>query len=213
MSAAKLREAADALLEALSERREELLEEITAADHAGDEKSRHIHALVEERDNLEDRIASLEAERERLPMEAYRAGLDEEYEREDDLKDQYRKAGEELQENRERQRSVSEELKRLLPNEMGHPNDIEIAAFRDSVQTARRARDELEEIRERITKALATDVQPVVDAHATAKDQMVNWNTQREWQLAEKKKFGRTNQEAAAEAQERERLRQKPRTA
>jgi F0F1-type ATP synthase membrane subunit b/b' len=40
--------------------------------------------------DVEAEIATLRAERETLPDRAYRAGLDEEYEREDELKERYK---------------------------------------------------------------------------------------------------------------------------
>ena len=212
MSQDKLQEAEKAFLDALLARKEALLEEVREADKEGDRGYGRIEDLREEREGLGDRISSLEAERETQPMAAYTAGLDEDYDREDSLKLRYKAAGEELSRARDRSQEVEAELSGLLTSQQGHENDGVISAFRESVGAARAARTELEELKQRVVKALDQALEPVVKAHESAKGQMWAWNTERANALAEKAAFGKTNAEAmrqSQEGQERARLRKK----
>jgi predicted nucleic acid-binding Zn-ribbon protein len=212
MSQDKLQEAEKAFLDALLARKEALLEEVREADKEGDRRYGRIRDLREERDGLGERISALEAERTGTPMEAYRAGLDEDYKREDSLKLRYKAAGEELSQARDRSREVEAELSGLLTSHQGHENDGVISAFRESVGAARAARTELEELKQRVVKALDEHLKPVAEQHESAKGQMWAWNTERTNALAEKAAFGKTNAEAmrqSQEGQERARLRKK----
>ena len=207
-----LEQAERAFLDALVARKDELLEEVREADKEGDRRYGRIRDLREERDGLGDRISALEAERTGTPMEAYRAGLDEDYDREDSLKLRYKAAGEELSQSRDRSQEVEAELSGLLTSQQGHENDGVISAFRESVGAARSARTELEELKQRVVKALDEALEPVVKAHESGKGSMWAWNTTRSVELADKARYGKSNREAAraiTESQERERLRSK----
>jgi len=212
MSQDKLQEAESAFLDALVARKEALLEEVREADKEGDRRYGRIEDLREEREGLGDRISSLEAERETQPMAAYTAGLDEDYDREDSLKARFRVAGEELSQARDRAQEVEKELAGLVHNPQGHENDAVISAFKESVGVARSARTEIEELKQRVVKALDQALEPVVKAHESAKGQMWAWNTTRSVEIADKARYGKSNREAAraiTESQERARLRKK----
>jgi len=212
MSRDKLQEAESAFLAALLARKEALLEEVREADKEGDRRYGRIRDLREERDGLGERISALEAERTGTPMEAYRAGLDEDYDREDSLKARFRVAGEELSQARDRAQEVEKELAGLVHNPQGHENDAVISAFKESVGVARSARTEIEELKQRVVKELDGALDPVAKAHESGKGSMWAWNTERTNALAEKAAFGRSNAEAmrqSQEDQERARLRKK----
>lgn len=212
----KLREAEKAFLAALEARKDTLLEEVREADHEGERRYGRIKSLQAESDDLENRIASLETERGSLPAAAYRAGMDEDFQREDELKVRYKAAGEELAAARQRLPEVTADLEALMPRRRGHHLDAEINAYRESVTTASAAKTELAELKQRVVKALEGALDPVARAHGLAVGDMTSWNTQRSWDLAETKKYGRTTAEQAAtiqEQQERERLRSKQKTA
>ncbi|MDP9486248.1 MAG: hypothetical protein M3Q49_10795, partial [Actinomycetota bacterium] len=89
--------------------------EKTGAVEAEAERSvSRYQAATDELDAARKRIEALEGERETLPGKAYRAGLDEDYEQEDLLKERYRNTRPELQALRERAGELEEEIGGLV---------------------------------------------------------------------------------------------------
>ena len=88
---------------------------------------------VEELDVARREITKLEAERETLPNRAYRAGLDEDYEREDELKARYKNLRPTLEALRERVGELEAEVAGLIGRNPGVPGgtfyDAQLTAY------------------------------------------------------------------------------------
>ena len=68
----------------------EAMDEIAQAEREAGAKEKRYHEAVEQLAKVEKKIAAIRTEREELPDQAYRAGLDEDYELEDTLKERYK---------------------------------------------------------------------------------------------------------------------------
>lgn len=167
------REEIEAILEEILPRLEALREdsmreigevrEVASADVA-----RHGEAS-KELSAVEERIAVLQAARKALPAEVTRANLDEEFEREDELRERYRNIKSEVEALEERRAGLQEELRRLNPEGWGHPSDATIHAYGRVAGVAHDARAELEGLRYGLTAALDGMLDPVARAHESTR--------------------------------------------
>jgi chromosome segregation ATPase len=130
---------------------------------------------------VEEEIWSLRAEREGLPDRAYRAGLDEEYALEDELKERYKNLKPAIGHLEERREFLKAEKAALLPNDYGHRNDARIHHTARIAGTAHEERAALEDLRDRLTKALDDALKPVARLHEDNKALVESWGLEREW--------------------------------
>lgn len=112
---------------------------------------------------------------------AYRAGMDEDFELEDDLKARYKNLGPAIQSLEERRESLRQEIAALSPNGDSHPNDVVISQYASVASVAAGPRHELEALKERLTKALDASIDPVVQKHESLKGSV--------WQLSHERAY------------------------
>ncbi len=161
--------------------REEALAEIGRVRRDANAKiSRHEEAAAELA-LVEEDIEALSAEREGLPDRAYRAGLDEEYELEDELKERYKNLKPAIESLEDQQSSLKKELSRLSPNDRGWRNDAAIHHTSRVAGTASEERRALEELQDRLVKALDDTVGPVAKVHNDTRALVETWSTERAW--------------------------------
>jgi len=160
---------------------EQALDSIAEVRRDANEKLHRHEEATEDLALVEEEIESLRAEREGLPDRAYRAGLDEEYRHEDELKERYKNLKPAIEHLEERRRFLEAELSELLPNGHGHRNDARIHHVARVAGTAHEERRALEDMRDRLTKALDDAVEPVAKLHEGNKAQVEAWGTEREW--------------------------------
>lgn len=165
-------------LEAL---RDEAMEEIRGAREEADANVRRHEEAASGLAGVEAEISRLNAEREELPNRAYRAGLDEDYEREDDLKERYRELKPEIEALEARRDALSDELSRLDPRGGGHPKDVVIEHLGDVAGVAHGARADLEELKDALTRALDRAVGPVARAHDGTRATVEQLGRDRAW--------------------------------
>jgi len=182
------RERIDALLEAFGKEIEalgdEAMDEISDAQDEANAKERRYYEAVEERASVEAEIAAMTAEREELPDKAYRAGLDEDYELEDTLKERYKNLRLALEALEDRLGSLKREIAELLPQPRGHDLDARIKATTSATGAANTARKDMEHLKEGLTKALNAAVGPVVKQHADRLAETEQLGRDREWDLS-----------------------------
>ncbi len=112
---------AKALIEEISKAGREAVEEAEATAEGNVERHQELSEELSELRRQEERLTR---DREELPMRAYRAGLDEEYQREDELQERYRLAGKELERIGERVPQIEAELAELSPRKSSHENAL-----------------------------------------------------------------------------------------
>ncbi len=182
------RERVDALLEAFGKEIEalgdEALDEIAQAEREANAKEKRYYEAVEERVSVDAEIAAMTAEREELPDRAYRAGMDENYQLEDELKERFKNLRLALEALEERCGSLKEEISRLLPRGRGHDLDARILASASVTGAAYRARADLEHLKEGLTKALNAAVDPILQAHTDRLAEAEDLTRQRDWDLS-----------------------------
>jgi DNA anti-recombination protein RmuC len=159
----------------------EALDSIAEVRRDANEKLHRHEEATAELALVEEEIESLRAEREGLPDRAYRAGLDEEYALEDELKERYKNLKPAIEHLEERRRFLEAEKAELLPRDHGHRNDARIHHVARVAGTAHEERRALEDMRERFVKALEDAVKPVAKLHEDNKAQVEAWGTEREW--------------------------------
>ena len=165
-------------LEAL---KEEALGEIAAAQEGAQANiDRHTQAQAEW-GQVEAEIARLSSEREALPDRAYRAGLDEEYELEDDLRARYRNLKPELEGLRWRAGELEREIVGLSPEGDSHPNNVIVRQYGKVAGTASGPRHELEALKEKLTQALDASLDPVIRQHEDLKATVWQLGHDRAW--------------------------------
>jgi chromosome segregation ATPase len=154
---------------------------------ANEKRHRHEEAVAELA-LVEEEIESLRAEREGLPDRAYRAGLDEEYALEDELKERYKNLKPAIGDLEERREFLEAEKAALLPNDYGHRNDARIHHTARIAGTAHEERAALEDLRDRLTKVLDDALKPVARLHEDNKALVESWGMEREWDPAFRKR-------------------------
>jgi len=182
------RERIDALLEHVKPELEalgtEAMDEIAQAEREANAKERRYHEAVEERAGVEKEISAIRTERESLPDQAYRAGMDEDYELEDTLKERYKNLRLALEALEDQQGSLKREIGELLPQPRGHELDAHIKATTSATGAAFAARKDMEHLKDSLTKALASAADPVVKEHAELLAEAQQLNRDREWALS-----------------------------
>ena len=165
-------------LEAL---REESMAEIGRVRRDANTKISRNEEAARELGEVEEELEALTAEREELPGRAYRAGLDEDYQLEDELKERYKNLRLAIEGLEDRRGSLKEELRRLSPRDQGWRNDAAIHHTSRLAGTASEERRALEELRDRLTKALDDTVGPVEKVHNDTRALVETWSTERKW--------------------------------
>jgi hypothetical protein len=159
----------------------EAMDEIRAAGDEATERESRYYEAAEQLEEVKADIAATTDEREQLPNQAYRAGLDERYEEEDRLKERYKNLGLALPALWERQDALEAEMAELLPNSRGHRLDAAIQTTTSIARVASHARKDLEHLKEGLTKALDAAVNPVVKEHTDLLAEAEARNAEREW--------------------------------
>ncbi len=171
----------DEFIPRLNALRDDAMEEIEeAAETAQANITRHTEAQAEW-GRVEERIARLSSEREALPDKAYRAGLDEDYEREDDLTERYRNLKPELEGLGLRAEELRLEIHALNPDGDSHPNNVIVRQYGKVAGTASGPRHELEALKDHLTKALDASIDPVVKKHEDLKATVWQLGHDRAW--------------------------------
>lgn len=110
-------------------------------------------------------ITALEAERESLPARAYRAGLDEDFELEDELKEKYRNARPTLEALRKRVGELEEEIAALVGPNPGLPGgtfyDAQLTVYGRVLKAYSEAVAPLNEIERQVGAILRDAVGPL----------------------------------------------------
>jgi chromosome segregation ATPase len=130
---------------------------------------------------VEERITRLSEQREALPDRAYRAGLDEDYELEDDLTERYRNLKPALEGLAQRSEELEREIHALCPEGDSHPNNVVVRQYGKVAGTASGPRHELEALKEKLTKALDLSIDPVVKKHEDLKATVWQLGHDRAW--------------------------------
>ncbi len=169
------------VLEAL---RDEAMREITAAKHEAEANAARHDEAARELAEVEAEASALIAEREELPNRAYRAGLDGDEELEARLSERYRNLRLALEALEDRRGSLKDEMRRLNPRGTGHPTDATAYNLGLASGVAYRRREELEDLRRRLTKALDAATDPVVDEHKNLRATVEQLGRDRAWALS-----------------------------
>jgi seryl-tRNA synthetase len=171
----------DEFIPRLNALRDDAMEEIGEADEVAQANiDRHTQAQAE-REALEAEIARLGAEREALPDRAYRAGLDEEYELEDDLRARYRNLKPALEGLGLRAEELEREIHDLSPDGDSHPNNVIVRQYGKVAGIASGPRHELEALKEKLTVALDASINPVIRQHEDLKATVWQLGHDRAW--------------------------------
>jgi DNA repair exonuclease SbcCD ATPase subunit len=171
----------DEVLPRLEALRASSMEEIAAAQEVA-QANIDRHALAQaERGEVEEQIARLGAEREALPDRAYRAGLDGEYELEDELAERYRNLKPALEGLRWRAEALGREIHDLSPDGDSHPNNVIVRQYGKVAGIASGPRHELEALKDRLTKALDASIDPVIRRHEDLKATVWQLGHDRVW--------------------------------
>ncbi len=171
----------DDVIPRLNALRDDAMEEIAQAQETAQANiDRHTHAQAE-RGEVEEQIARLSSERDSLPDRAYRAGLDEDYEQEDDLKERYRNLKPALEGLAQRAEELDQEIVDLSPEGDSHPNNIVVWQLAKVAGTASGPRHELEGLKDQLTKALDASLDPVIRQHEDLKATVWQLGHDRAW--------------------------------
>lgn len=171
----------DDLLPRLDAMKAGALQEIDAAQQVATDKIARHAAAQEELAYTEAEIARVRDERESLPNKAYRAGMDEEFQLEDQLKERYKNLKPALESLEERRYSLRQELHALSPNGDEHPNSITEHHFGNVARVAYGPRTELEALKKKLTEALDASIDPVVQRHETLRATVEDLGRVRSW--------------------------------
>jgi chromosome segregation ATPase len=182
------REQVEAVLQDVLPRLEEIkadaLAEIDRVRKDATQKASRYAQAVEELAGVEAEIETLYARKEELPVEVTRANLDEFFELEDELREEYRGIRPRLDALEDRRASLKGEIHQLLPNSRGHVNDLRIEAASQVAGAAYEERQALEDLKERLTKALDDALAPVVETHEQARGLTQSLGQERSWALS-----------------------------
>jgi predicted nucleic acid-binding Zn-ribbon protein len=171
----------DEVLPRLEALRDAAMEEIDAAQAVAQANiDRHTHAQAE-RGEVEAEITRLRSEREALPDRAYRAGLDEDYEQEDDLKERYRNLKPALEGLAQRAEALEREIVDLSPEGDAHANNVIVRQYGKVAGIASGPRHELEALKDQLTKALDASLDPVIRQHEDLKATVWQLGHDRAW--------------------------------
>ncbi len=141
-------------------------------------------AALAELAEVEAEIEALSAERSELPSRTYVAGLNEDYELEDELKVRYKNLRPAIEGLEDRRASLKGEIERLCPRGRGHRYDAMIEHISRVAGTAAEERRILEEMRDRLVKALDATVEPVAKLHNDNRALVETRSRERSWEEA-----------------------------
>jgi ElaB/YqjD/DUF883 family membrane-anchored ribosome-binding protein len=167
----------------LAELHDEAMAEIREAKSEASANVQRYQQASEELAQVEAEIAKLSAEREKLPNEAYRAGLDGDDDKEEQLRKSYRDLRPVIEGLEERRGSLKEELARISPSGWGHHSDATIHQYGNAAGVAHSARSEMEDLRDRLSKALSDAVDPVVREHKNLRATVSQLGEDRKWTM------------------------------
>ncbi len=171
----------DEIIPRLNALRDDALREIGEAQEVAQANiDRHTQAHAE-LGQVEEQIARRGAERETLPDRAYRAGLDGEYELEDELAERYRNLKPALEGLGLRAEALEREIVDLSPDGDSHPNNVIVRQYGKVAGTASGPRHELEALKDRLTKALDASMDPVIKQHENWKSTVWQLGHDRSW--------------------------------
>ncbi len=162
----------------------EAMDEIAQAEREAGAKEKRYHEAVEQLAKVEKKIAAIRTEREELPDQAYRAGLDEDYELEDTLKERYKNLRLALEALEDRLGSLKKEVAELLPQPRGHELDARIQASASVSRVANAARLDFEHLKKELMKSLDSEAAPVVKEGETRRAEAEQLNRDRDWDLS-----------------------------
>lgn len=168
------------VLPRIEELKAEALDEIGRVREDASATMARYEAASRELEAAQEEAESLRAERETLPNRAYIAGLDEDYELEDELKERYKNLKPAIGHLEGRAESLWAEMSGLLPNSYGHRNDARIHHTARVAGTAHEERRALEDLRERLLKALDDALKPVEKIHEDRKALVEMWGGERD---------------------------------
>jgi seryl-tRNA synthetase len=146
---------------------EEGRERTEAAEGEASERVSRFHDATDELDAARRKIDALENDREKLPNLAFKANMDEEFEREDELREKYRNTRPALEALRERAGELEEEIAGLVgPNPAipgGSVYDAMIEGYTRCRDAHRDAAAPLIEIQREVSRILRDAVDPLTD--------------------------------------------------
>lgn len=200
------REKVDALLAEVLPKIEELEAEALARVREVEVDARQKIARVEEARKelakVEAELESMREEREGLPNRAYRAGLDENYTLEDDLKECYQNLKPAIEACEERRDELRAELSGLLPkkgpNNEPHPLDAKIHHTARVAEIAQSERVPLEHLRDRLTKAANSTAESVAKRHDENRAQVMAWGNSIQWERSPSRGYRPPGKQAGA---------------
>jgi chromosome segregation ATPase len=172
--------------------KEEALAEIGRVREDANGKMHRHEEVAGELAEAEAEIEALSARKEELPAEVTRTNLEELYEEEDSLREEYRGIGPRLEALEERRVNLEAELPGLLPRNHGHKHDGRIHHTARVAGTAHEERAALDDLKARLIKAADEALKPVEKAHNDTKGLVEAWSMDREWDPAFREKvYGR----------------------
>jgi predicted nucleic acid-binding Zn-ribbon protein len=165
-------------LEAL---RESALEEIRKEQQRAEANVRRYEEAQRELLDVEAEISRLSVEREQLAFKTYQAWLDTDHDVTVRLRASFRNLRSIIDGLQKRRDSLKGELYRLSPRGQDH-RDALIEQLGGAAGVASSARAELEELRDRLTQALDTMVQPVAYRHDALRGTVEQLDRDRAWE-------------------------------
>ncbi len=171
----------DEVLPRLEKLKTEALQEIEAAQKEAQRNLKRHEQAQEELAHVSEEIARLKQEQEKLPNLAYRAGLDEEWEEEDRLKERYRNIKPALESLENRREALREELHSLNPDGDDYPKNATIHQYSQVSAVAHGPRTVLEELKKKLTDALENSLDPVIKKHEGLKATTWQLSHDRAW--------------------------------
>lgn len=165
----------------LEDLHEDAMKEIAEAQETASANTARHDQAAGELGFAEADISRLSAEREGLPDRAYRAGMDEDYSLEDELKERYKELKPALEALEEQATELKEEMRRLNPEGGDYPTACTAHQLADAARVAYTARTDLEKLRDRLSEALDKMVDPVAGKHDSLKGTVWQLGHDRAW--------------------------------
>jgi hypothetical protein len=159
----------DELRASIEELREASLARIEEARKSAESQISRYEAAAGELEQVEDEIAALLGRREELPVEVTRANLDEEYDREFELREEYRSIQPRLEELEGRREALREEMRQIDRRSSGspppHQNDAHARQYSKAAGTAAEERRAFEHLQKQAGKVIEEAVSQVAKQH------------------------------------------------
>jgi DNA repair exonuclease SbcCD ATPase subunit len=160
---------------------EDAMKEIAEAQKTASANTARYDQAAGELGFAEAEISRLSAEREALPDQAYRAGMEEDYSLEDELKERYKELKPALEALEEQATELREEMRSLNPGGSDYPSACTAHQLGDAARVAYTARTDLELLQARLTKALDEMRDPVASKHHTLRATVQQLGHDRAW--------------------------------